>query len=124
MNTSALNDLLRKWRELTEAEGQAIVAENWPRVRDQQRQKEDLKLRISGAMETARRSSKTRHDEQQFRPIVAELISLETANAQLVAARRERTRGELAGFDRAAENLRGLNRAYGERTNACWTSYS
>lgn len=125
MNPNALDDLFREWRVLTEGERQAIGAEDWPQVHELQRQKNELKLRISGSIESWQSGRASQGDYQRrVNHLVAELVSLETSNAELVTLHREKVRAELAGFDRSSGNLRGLNRAYGSRPRACWTSYS
>ena len=125
METNPLNELFREWRELTEGERQAIVAQDWPQVHELQRQKNELKLRISGSIESWQRGRAPRGDYQRrLNHLVTELVSLETSNAELVTLQREKVRVELAGVERSSGHLRGLNRAYGTRSKACWTSYS
>jgi hypothetical protein len=123
MNARELEHLLGEWRQLTEAEGRAISSDNWTEVARQQQRKQDLKLRLLHAREASTDETHAGY-EGRLRPIIAQLISLETANAQLLAARRENAQREFAECDRAAVNLRGLNRAYGASTDGHWTSYS
>ncbi len=129
MKMRELEHLFGEWRQLTEAEGRAISGDNWAEVQRQQQRKEDLRVRLVTAAEAWRnlRSSMAKTNagyEQRLRPIIAELIALETTNAQLVADRRESAHREFGECDRAAGNLRGLNRAYGASTDGHWISYS
>jgi hypothetical protein len=129
MKARELEHLFGEWRQLTEAEGRAIAGDDWTEVQRQQKRKEDLQVRLLCATEAWRNlwpsTGETHADfERQFRPLIAELISLETTNAQLVATRRENAHREFAECDRAAENLRGLNRAYGTSAGGHWSSYS
>lgn len=129
MDTRELHHLFHEWRLLTEAEGRAIAGDDWTEVQRQQQRKEDLKVRLSQVAEAWRNfwpNTGGTHAgyEREFRPIIAELVALETANARLVAARRESAQREFTEWDRATENLRGLNRAYGVSGGGHWTSYS
>jgi len=129
MNTSELEHLFGEWRQLSEAEGRAIAGDDWAEVQLQQRRKEDLQVRLSRAMGDGQNlwpgtGGTNAVFERQFRPLIAELISLETMNAQLVATRRENAQREFTECDRAAGNLRCLNRAYGTAAGGQWTSYS
>src|SRR3954462_11219823 len=104
MNARELEHLFSEWRELTEAEGRAISGDNWPEVARQQQRKNDLQphlLRAKGI-------SETQPDyERRFRPLIAQLISLEMPNAHLLTARRENAQREFAECDRTLGNLRG-----------------
>lgn len=125
MNAYALENLLGEWRQLTEAEGRAIAGDDWTEVQRQQKRKEGLQAQLVCAREAWPRSGLNQADfEQRFRPLVAQLIALETANAQRVVTRRENAKREFAECDRTVENLRGLNRAYGTSDGGHWTSYS
>jgi hypothetical protein len=129
MNARELEQLFGEWRQLTEAEGRAIAGDDWAEVQRQQQKKADLQVRLNRARKAWWNcwpdTDATRNDfERQFRPIITELISLEAANIQRVAARRESAQREFAECDRAAGNLRGLNRAYGTSAHGHWTSYS
>ena len=129
MNARELENLFGEWRQLTEAEGRAIAGGDWTEVQQQQQRKENLQVRLDCATEAWRKlwpgTGETQADfERQFRPIIAELISLEAANARRVATRRENAQREFAECDRATGNLRGLNRAYGASAAGHWTSYS
>ncbi len=129
MSSRDLISLYDAWREATRAEGRAIENGSWAEVDAQQLFKDELKRRIVITTDEWQRlwpqTGETLGDyERQFRPIVAELISLETLNASLLAALREQTSQALAQIDLNSRNLRGVHRAYGSGAAAHWTSYS
>lgn len=129
MSAYELEALLGEWRDLTKAEHRLITEEDWAGVQQQQDRKQDLKQRIertTGARPGFRppNAEEEAGDEMRLRPLVAELVALETINAGLVAARRAAVRVQLSEFDRTTEVLRGLNRAYGAACAAHWSSYS
>lgn len=121
MNAPDIESLLSEWRRLTEAEHDAIADDNWTQVHRQQRCKDELKARISSAVAALKEDVL---NFARFRPLVRELMTLETDNARLVALRREVAEGALAESGRAVGHLRGLSRAYGAAADANWSSYS
>ncbi len=129
MNATDLLFLYNLWREATLAEGRAIESGCWGEVAEQQSCKDQLKRRIVATTEAWQlrwpQTGETAKDyERQFRPIVDEMIALETRNATSLALCREQTSVALAGLDRATGALRGVQRAYGSSREANWTSYS
>lgn len=120
MNGLVLESLLLEWRELSQTERAAMTNDDWDEVHRQQRHKERLQTRISTAVGERNLTCLP----PALRAQVDELIGLESENARLVAMHRERVRHALAETDRAAGNLRGLNRTYGAAAGATWTSYS
>jgi len=128
MDRASVEKLYAEWREATELEGRAIANGDWPGVTQQQDRKLGLQRRIVGATEqwqtTWLRFGITHQDyERQFRPIIADLISLEMSNARLLEARRAEVEAQLQATTRATGQLRGLHRAYGGAASAHWTSY-
>jgi hypothetical protein len=129
MNATDLVCLYNLWREATLAEGRAIENGCWAEVAEQQSHKDQLKRRIVTTTEAWQNrwpeTGETAKDyERQFRPIVDEMITLETRNSASLALCREQTRAALAGLDRATGTLRGVQRAYGSGAEPHWTSYS
>lgn len=124
-----LFDLYAEWRRLTEVEGEAIGSGEWQRVERQQSLKQQLKEEIVQATERLRAEwteVEREHQayERRFRPIVDELIVLETRNHRLLSTRRTEARAQLNHLDRTSSNLRGLHRVYGTTAAWRWQSYS
>jgi len=115
---------------LTEREGAAILASNWPEVRRCQEAKQQLQPAIIRST-TASATSSTgvpRQQEnelqKQIRAIVNELIRLESENNSVLQKRMaslEDARGEL---DQTAGRLRRVHRSYGRSPNPAWNQYS
>lgn len=129
MNAREMERLFEEWRQLTAAEGLAISSDDWASVQHHQEHKKLLQERLTSAKKAWRclwpGTNETDADfERQFQPILSELISMETANSHLIAERRERAQLESNECDRAAGNLRDLNRAYGTSSGGHWISYS
>lgn len=123
-----LLDLYAEWRRLTELEGAAIGRDEWPTVAQQQALKRELQTRIVEATELwnreAEAGSESARFERELRPLVADLIQLESRNHARLCERREQARVALASLDRSASQLRGIQRAYGPGEGTCWQSYS
>ena len=123
-----LLDLYAEWRRLTELEGAAIGRDEWPTVAQQQALKRELQARIVEATELWNREAKAGSEsarfERELRPVVADLIQLESQNHARLCERREQGRVALASLDRSAAQLRGIQRAYGPGEGTCWQSYS
>jgi hypothetical protein len=125
----ALNDLYAEWRRLTEAEGEAITGGQWQLLAAHQQRKQSLKLEIVDATQvwhTEWPQTETRQTEyeRRFRPLVDELIQLESRNHELLCQRRRRVESELAELDRSRGQLRGVQRAYAGQASSWWQSYS
>lgn len=125
----ALLDLYAEWRRLTELEGAAIGRNEWPCVAQQQQLKRGLQTRIVDATEAWNRelapgAGSLAPFEQEFRPIVTDLIQLESRNHELLCEHRTQARAELATLDRSTAHLRGLHRAYAGGETSRWQSYS
>jgi hypothetical protein len=123
-----LLDLYAEWRRLSELEGAAIGRDEWPSVAQQQALKRELQGRIVEATEAWSREQEATGGparfEQEFRPIVADLIQLESRNHERLCERRALARAALASLDRSAAQLRGIQKAYAPGGGSCWQSYS
>jgi hypothetical protein len=124
-----LLDLYAEWRRLTELEGAAIGRDEWPCVAQQQQLKRGLQTRIIEATESWQRERQDTSGgmepfEREFRPIVSDLIQMESRNHELLCERRTRTQTALAALDRSASHLRGIGRAYATPEGSRWQSYS
>ena len=121
--------LYAQWRTLTEVEGNAIHEGEWRQVQEQQDLKSELKERILSVTESWQlvcpdASAWRQEYERQFRPIVAELIQMESRNSALLTRCQTATRAELDHYNGASRNLRGLRKAYVAPGNSHWCSYS
>lgn len=126
---SNLEDAYGEWEQLTRSEGAAIQNEDWPRVSECQRSKQDLQKEIIHLTESAQAECRVagadpRHLEHDLRPIINGLIALETRNAELLASRRRATEARRLHLDQAAHNLRRVQKSYTTPAKAVWNSYS
>jgi hypothetical protein len=107
-----------KWRDLTTTEGRAIEASDWVVVAECQREKKHLQsvlTGLSGPPKPGWATGAPRFAEMldAVRVLAAELIAMETRNANLLARKREAAltaRGEL---ERSGMNLRRIRGSYG-----------
>jgi hypothetical protein len=120
ISTEELASLYEQWRHLTEEEGRAIDAADWSRVAVCQSGKSRLQPRI---VEVSQRLDATTH-EQQFRPIVAQLMEMEHANRDRLQKQRESAEERKQELDRSSRHLRQLHQAYVPPARANWQSYS
>ncbi len=129
MNPREMEQICGEWRQLTEAEGRAIAASDWAEVDRHQQEKQKLQGRLGRVLESRRKPGFSLGNppvkyESTLPPLIASLISLEKANAQLLVVCREEARAKLAECNRASGILRDLNRTYGTSAIGHWTSYS
>ena len=125
----ALHDLYAEWRRLTEAESEAITGGEWDLLAVHQQRKQSLKVEIVEATEVWQcdwplKESRRTEYERRFRPVVDELIQLESRNHELLCQRRHSAELERAELSRTRGQLRGVQRAYAGQTSAWWQSYS
>lgn len=124
-----LHALYAEWRRLTEAEKTAIERSQWAKLHQYQAQKQELQACLLQATECWRAGGADparcqAEYERQFRPVVDELILLETRNHEMLRCRHEKCRAELEGLGAAARQLRELHRAYAPQRPSWWSSYS
>jgi hypothetical protein len=135
MNANAhqlLVELYAEWRRLTDLEGAAIGADEWPNVARQQQLKLELRDQIVQTTEqwhveraaTETETAANVRFEQEFRPIVADLIQRETRNHEMICERKQRVQSDLAALRQSSTRLRGIQRAYSADTGSRWQSYS
>ena len=62
--------------------------------------------------------------ERDLRPIINNLIVMETQNAELIATRRQAADVEKLDLDQASQNLRRVHKSYSPPAAAVWNSYS
>ena len=109
--------LLEQWRQLSQAEASAIQSAAWPRVNQIQAEKNALRRDIAVVMPGA-------SEAQPFRAQIAQLISLEARNAELLAAQLRRAQASQQMIDQTGQNLRKIKRSYIRRNYSEWQCYS
>ena len=124
-----LRSLYEEWRILTETEGDAINHSQWQEVNHQQALKEELKERIINAAQEWQAAWPVAEDgrreyDRQFRPIVSELITMESRNHECLCLQRQKLQSQLENLERTTCSLRGVRRAYGAPNASRWQSYS
>ncbi|MHB1306834.1 MAG: hypothetical protein ACYC23_07115 [Limisphaerales bacterium] len=124
-----LQILYTEWRRLTESERDAIFAGRWEELVPLQDTKRSLQGEIISATDawqaTADSPAAWRNDyESTFRPMVGELIRLETENQRLLGERVLGVRGALGDLEHTQRRLSGVRRAYGGPVSTGWRSYS
>ena len=124
-----LLELYRRWREWTEAEGEAIRTWNWPRVERIQADKEELVQTIITTAERLRAEclqvgSGSLQLEEELRGVVNELVTLEARNQEQLAAQRQQASAQATELNNAVHQLRQIKRAYAAGSEARWQSYS
>jgi hypothetical protein len=124
-----LRSLYEEWRHLTETEGEAISHSQWQEVTHHQALKEELKERIIVAAQEWQEAWPEaevgrREYERQFRPIVSELITMESHNHECLCRQRQKLQAQLEHLNRTTRSLHGVRCAYGAPTSSHWQSYS
>jgi hypothetical protein len=116
--------LLEQWLQLTRAEGVAIEAADWAKVREIQAGKAALHKSLA---EVKRRWVRENSGESQksFHAEVGRLISLETRNAERLNLQLRRARAEQDSLNDAVRNLHKIQRSYVRPPSpTAWQSYS
>src|SRR4051812_46668887 len=96
--------LYQDWRNWTDAEREAILANDWRQVKICQAAKHDLQTRILQETEEAQdESAEDSADrvafDKQIRSLINELIYLETRNGEFIAEQRGAAQAELDGLE-------------------------
>ncbi len=117
------------WEQLTQSEREAIQAGDWPRVAQCQAEKQKLQKQIIALTESAQAEcietgSDAKLFERDLRPVINNLISMETRNSELIAIRRHAAEVERIELDNASNNLRRVQKSYSPPTAPVWNSYS
>lgn len=111
-----LAPLLQQWLQLTRAESAAIRAEAWPKLLAIQSDKARLRPPLDEAKKewNSRRSSgfPSAQTDNPVRAVLSRLIVLEQQNAQLIAARQQKTKAQLLHLGRATRNLLKIKKSY------------
>jgi hypothetical protein len=126
---ATLLELYQEWRKWTEFEGEAILENDWPKVKRCQAAKTELQPRIlevttEAQEECARTGMDRKAFDKQVRSRVNELIYLETRNGEFLAEQKQRAQAEWAALERSARNLPRIHKQYTRPSAAVWESYS
>jgi hypothetical protein len=126
---ATLLELYQEWRKWTEAEGEALLANDWRQVNRCHAAKSDLQPRILKHTEEAqteciRDGIDRKSFEKQVRSRVNELIYLETRNGEILAEQKRLTELEHSELERSSRNLPKIQRRYAAGAAAAWESYS
>lgn len=118
--------LLAEWLELTRAEAGAIQSAAWCSVGEIQSSKARLQTSLTRAVQqwTVENGWQSLPANHPFQARVGRLISLETRNAQLVAAQMLRVQAERRRCAEDLLNLRRLQRSYGRTPAKSWAAQS
>lgn len=120
-----LLELYREWKRLTEDEGAAIAASNWPAVGACQKAKQDLQPRIIRATDAAKHAPGGGTDfEPTIRECVNELIQLEMRNSQELGKRLATAEQEKNGLERTSHRLKQVQKSYSGKRGSVWDQYS
>ncbi len=124
-----LHDLYGRWRSLTKQETEAIQIAAWSQVELCQVTKRELQNEIVQALEELQgelkfHGAKRADIEKEFRPLLEELIVLETRNGELLATQKQRNLRQQAEADRSTRTLRQVRGAYAPGNGPAWVSYS
>ena len=126
---AALRAHYEQWHQLTEAEGVAISAGQWIRVGSLQKTKQQLQSFIDNTRRDLRAACRvcgrtTQGIEQEFHSVILQLLDLEHANGEVLAAKRSRVSQAKEEVDHVIQRLRQLRRAYGHPHPSVWETYS
>jgi hypothetical protein len=118
---------LGQWLELTQAEAGAIESSEWAEVRKIQSTKAALQKSLTAARERLMEETGgllMPKAEDPLRAQIGKLVSRESRNADLAAAKLQSARAEQEKRAESLRNLRRLQRSYGRRLDAAWDSVS
>ena len=116
MNRRAeLMELFKEWRALTVAEAEAIQQQDWHRLENCQNAKATLTAEIRGH---------NQQDDRTFRPIVDELIAMESENQRALAAAKLGLEAERARLEQTGRTVRQLSSVYRTDSRPTWQSWS
>jgi hypothetical protein len=121
-------DLLEQWLQLTQAEAGAIQSETWPSLQEIQAAKMCLQKRLTQAREKWEAENPGRvlaaAGKHPFYAEMGRLVSLETRNGELLAAKLRRVHAERESLNEAARNLRNVHQSYVLKQEGVWNCYS
>jgi hypothetical protein len=120
--------LLEQWLQLTRAEAGAIQYATWPDLRNIQAAKASLQKLLTDAKERWNRENPGRAsappDEHPLYTVVCRLLSMETRNAEALAAKLRQANARKESLDEAARNLRNVRQSYASKPEGILNRYS
>lgn len=119
----------QSWEQLTQTEGKAIRKCDWLQVQECQQTKLGLQKEIIQLTEAAQAECRAAGlgpelFERDVRPLINNLIVLESRNSEWLAQSRATAEVARADLDQAAHNLRRVQKSYVPRAETVWNSYS
>ncbi len=118
------------WRAVTLRERVALQRRDWVGVSDCQSAKSELQLSILHLTKVSHRNStllghaKSSEFAQKLQGILAELISCEKSNAELIQIQRRSTEVQRKEIESTHRLLGRLHKSYGQSSETYWNSYS
>ncbi len=126
---SALGTYYEEWRVLTEAEGSALEAGEWVEVEKLQETKRQLRIFIEGTRQELRGECQrcgvsARSIQQEYLPLIEQLLALENRNSQTLATRQNASFSEQQQLQQTTLTLHQIRQAYAPARPSLWESYS
>jgi hypothetical protein len=115
-----LLDFLEHWRQLTQAETEAIERSRWTDLDGLHAAKQALQINILAAINALGQ----RFDSRDFATIIEDLIQMERQNHAHLSAQLRTARAEGDEWGLTASRLRQLKNAYSLDRGSVWHSYS
>jgi hypothetical protein len=116
--------LLEQWLQLTKAEATAIQAADWSAVAKIQTSKAALQKALE-AERQGRMLYRRGPEADAIQAKIARLISLESRNAELIAAQQLRARAEQSALEQTRRTLHKVKRSYNHpKSPTEWQCYS
>lgn len=112
--------LLNQWKALTNAEREAILAEDWESLQRSQAEKQQLQSTVSTLLNADSSAIKAASLSSQW----LQLVDAEQGNSALLEEKMKRNREELDSFDRSTKKLGQIRHAYKGSDQNYWNSYS
>lgn len=117
-----LANLISEWRRLTDAESEAIGTQAWLQLLEVQAAKAGLQTAI--LLWERENAPSSLADFPSLRPLLGELIGLESRNRERLARVHAEARAERASLERSRRDLRRLQGSFTSRTSPGWETYS
>ena len=112
-------DLLNQWKQRTDAEREAILAEDWGSLERNQTAKQQLQSTLSELMD----SDSQAIDSSGLQSEWTQLIDAEQGNSDLLEKKMRENREELDSVDRKTKQLGQIRHAYTGSDQNYWNSY-
>jgi hypothetical protein len=120
--------ILEQWRQLTQAEAGAIQSAAWPSLREIQAAKVSLQKHLTQAGEKWEAEKPGNvlavPRKHPFYAKLVRLLSLETRNAELLAAQLRRAHAHRESLNEAVRKLQNVHQSYVSKPEGVWNCYS